>query len=112
MWQFDNYKFSSSSPNNQRDLKKVASELHQIVRSLDLFNLTRRVMACSQHLSDQSHMDREWGKIVGLVEKSRLEVKRRYDRMPKFEFPDLPVSHKVDEIKHACLLYTSPSPRD
>ena len=101
MWQFDNYKFSSSSPNNQRDLKKVASELHQIVRSPDLFNLTRRVMACSKHLSDQSHMDREWKKIVGLVEKSRLEVKRRYDRMPKFEFPDLPVSHKVDEIKHA-----------
>ena len=101
MWQSDNYKFSSSSPNNQRDLKKVASELHQIVRSSDLFNLTRRVMACSKHLSDQSHMDREWGKIVGLVEKSRLEVKRRYDRMPKFEFPDLPVSQKVDEIKHA-----------
>ena len=101
MWQFDNYKFSLSSPNNQRDLKKVASGLHQIVRSPDLFNLTRKVMACSRHLSDQSHMDREWKKIVGLVEKSRLEVKRRYDRMPKFEFPDLPVSHKVDEIKNA-----------
>ena len=101
MLQPDNYKFSSSPPNNHYGLKKVASELHQIVSSSDLFNLTHKIMGCSRHMSDQDYLNREWAKIIELVENSRLKVVHRYNQKPQFEFPDLPVSQKVEEIKQA-----------
>ena len=101
MQQFDNYKLSPIPPNNEDDLKKIAAGLNQIVRSSDLYNLTRKILSCSRYVDDQSYIGQEWEKIVELVEKSAAEVEERYSGIPKFEFPDLPVSHKVDEIKHA-----------
>lgn len=84
------------------NLKGLKNRLDECYRR-DQFRLKRAIEKLESDLKSGKDVQREGEALIARFDDSILRVKARGSRLPKIEYPDLPVSDKRQEILEAIL---------
>lgn len=69
--------------------------------SKDRFRFHRSLQVVEQRLAQKKPVDRDWARLCEAVEQSMAAVETRRNGLPEWQYPDLPVSARSDEIVQA-----------
>ncbi len=93
------------SNTENRGLPQTASDFKQLQSLVDTLTTTRNRHRMSRQLATLKQasqrgkvIDRDWEKWHTALLSNQAELQQRSESLPKFSFPDLPVSARADEI--------------
>lgn len=99
MQDLNHINFPTNLPLTLWQVEQLKSQLMESVGSADLFRLSRRATRFSQPTVDAALVAKEWQGFQDAVARSQGIVQSRQKKLPKIQFPDLPVSTRSEEIR-------------
>jgi len=99
MQDLNHINFPVKLPLTSRQVEQLKSQLIVSVASTDLFRLSKRATRFSQSTVDTALVSKEWQGFQDAVARSQVIVQSRQKKLPKIQFPDLPVSARSEEIR-------------